>query len=445
MSEQQTSNLARIFRGATRIEPEEARAALLSFSFLFLLMLAYNILKPVRDALAPEWTDVELASLWTINFVFSVIAVSIYGYAVSRGKLQKVIPGVYAFFALSFVAFYVGASNAQNGVLINKAFYVWLSLFSLFHISVFWSLMSDIFSKQQAPRLFGFIASGASIGTIAGSAVALALAKTIGTLNLMLVAATILVVILPMVAVLRRAAQPGGVPTSEEQALSGNPFAGFREFVRNRYLLGIGIFIFFYTFIGSFAYFELKNLMAANDRDTNTAIWAGINLAVNSITIVTAWFATSRITARLGVGKTLALVPVLVAAAMLLVFVNPVLAVMVAGWVVLKAGNYAITRPGREMLYTNVSREDRFKTKQVIDIVVYRGGDVLSGWAFAFLTTTMGLGMAPVAIIGAGVALVWAGVGLRLGRRYDDAVALEANATAASTRGGQGAPLEDKA
>ena len=437
MSEQKTGSLARIFRGATRIEPDEARAAILSFSFLFLLMLAYNILKPVRDALAPEWSDVELASLWTINFFFSAIAVSIYGYAVSHGKLKKVIPGVYAFFALSFVLFYIGASSTQDGELINKAFYVWLSLFSLFHISVFWSLMSDIFSRQQAPRLFGFIASGASIGTIAGSAVALALATLIGTLNLMLVAATILVMILPMVAVLRRAAQPGGPATAEEQALSGNPFAGFREFVRNPYLLGIGVFIFFYTFIGSFAYFELKNLMAANDRDTNTAIWAGINLAVNSLTIFIAWFATSRITGRLGVGKTLALVPLLVAAAMVLVFINPVLAVMVAGWVVLKAGNYSITRPGREMLYTNVSREDRFKTKQVIDIVVYRGGDVLSGWAFAFLTTTVGLGMAPIAVIGAGVALVWAWVGLGLGRKYDLAVAQDV----ASEAGG--VPVED--
>jgi AAA family ATP:ADP antiporter len=314
---------------------------------------------------------------------------------------------------------------------------VWLSLFSLFHISVFWSLMSDIFSKQQAPRLFGFIASGASIGTIAGSAVALALAKLVGTLNLMLVAASILVTILPMVAVLRRVTSPEGPATGEEQALSGNPFAGFREFVRNPYLLGIGVFIFFYTFIGSFAYFELKNLMAANDRDTNTAIWAGINLAVNSLTIMIAWFATGRITARMGVGKTLALVPVLVAAALVLVFVNPVLAVMVGGWVVLKAGNYSITRPGREMLYTNVSREDRFKTKQVIDIVVYRGGDVLSGWAFALLTTTIGLGMGPIAIIGAGVALLWAWVGLGLGRKYDLAIAQDAKSVAA------GVPVED--
>jgi len=423
MSEQQAGLMSRVFRGATKIEPDEIKAATMSFSFLFLLMLAYNMLKPVRDAMAPEWSDVELASLWTINFIFSAIAVSVYGYAVSRGKLKTVIPGLYAFFAVSFVLFYIFATVLQDSSLVNKAFYVWLSLFSLFHISVFWSLMSDIFTKQQAPRLFAFIASGASIGTIAGSSITLVLAQRLGTLNLMLVAATILVLILPLVSVLRASARPDAPASDQEQALSGNPFAGFREFVRNPYLLGIGVFIFFYTFIGSFAYFELKNLLASNDRDTNASIWAGINLTVNALTIVTAWFATSRITTGIGVGKTLALVPVLVALAMLLVFANPMLAVMIGGWIVLKAGNYSITRPGREMLYTNVSREDRFKTKQVIDIVVYRGGDVFSGWMFALLTTSVGLGMGGIAIVGAIVALAWAWVGLRLGNQYDQAVA----------------------
>ena len=355
----------RIIKAATRIEPAEIRATLTSFSFLFLLMLAYNILKPVRDALAPEWTDVELASLWTINFVFSAIAVSIYGFAVSRVKLKNVIPGVYAFFAISFVLFYLGARSLSDEDWINKAFYVWLSLFSLFHISVFWSLMSDLFSRQQAPRLFAFIAAGASIGTIAGSAITLVLAQKLGTLNLMLVAATILVLIVPLVAVLRRAVSEGAAQDGQESSISGNPFAGFSRLVRNPYLLGIAVFIILYTFIGSFVYFELKNLMDGNDRDANTAIWAGINLSVNSIAIVTAMLATGRIATSIGVGKTLALVPVLVALGLAVVFVNPALAVVIGAWVVLKAGNYSITRPGREMLYTLVSREDRFKTKQV--------------------------------------------------------------------------------
>ena len=156
-----------------------------------------------------------------------------------------------------------------------------------------------------------------------------------------------------------------------------------------------------------------------NDRITNTEIWAAINLTVNSISIVTAMFVTSRITQYLGMGKTLFLVPFLVSIGLMVVFVNPILATIIITWVLLKAGNYSITRPGREMLYTSVGREDRFKTKQVIDIVVYRGGDVFSGWMFAFLTATLGLGMGVIAIIGTIVALFWGYIGLRLGKRHD--------------------------
>jgi AAA family ATP:ADP antiporter len=419
MSSNETGSFARLFRLATKIEENEIRATLLSFVFIFMLMFAYNMLKPVRDALAPEWSDVELASLWTINFVFSAIAVSLYGLAVSRLKLRNVIPGVYVFFAASFVLFYIGANAMVDSAFVNKAFYVWLSLFSLFHISVFWSLMSDLFTKEQAPRLFAFIASGASIGTIAGGTATLFLAGILGTLNLMLLAATILVLTVPLIAILRSSASNNSAGPVQDSSISGNPFAGFRRFISNPYLLGIALFIFLYTFIGSFAYFEIKNLMADNERDTNTAIWAGINTSVNLISIVTAMFATSRITTSVGLGKALALIPLCVSIALLAVFANPALAIIIVAWVVLKAGNYSITRPGREMLYTSVSREDRFKTKQVIDIVVYRGGDVFSGWMFALLATSLGLGMGPIALIGAGVAILWAYVGLRLGNTYD--------------------------
>jgi len=410
---------SRWFKALTKIEPGEVRATLLAFTFIFLLMLAYNMLKPVRDALAPEWSDVELARLWTINFVLSTIAVSLYGLAISRFRLKNVIPGVYAFFAASFVLFYIGASAQSDSALINKAFYVWLSLFSLFHVSVFWSLMADLFTRQQAPRLFAFIASGASIGTLVGGSIALFLAQKIGALNLMLLAAVILVAIIPLIAILRASVSDTAAGSNQGSSISGNPFAGFKRFVTNPYLLGIALFIFLYTFIGSFAYFEIKNLMAGNDRDTNTAIWAGINLSVNAISIVIAMFVTGRIAAAVGLGKVLAMIPLLVAIALLAVFASPMLAVVIVAWVVLKAGNYSVTRPGREMLYTTVSREDRFKTKQVIDIVVYRGGDVFSGWMFALLTTSLGLGLGPIAMIGAGVAVIWAYVGLRLGTTYD--------------------------
>jgi len=421
--------LARFVKALTKVEPNELKATLLSFLFIFSLMLAYNILKPVRDAMAPDWSDVDLALLWTYNFFFSAAAVSIYGFAVSRFRLKYLVPGVYGFFAASFVLFYLGARSLDDVGFIEKSFYLWISLFSLFHISVFWSLMADLFSKTQALRLFAIIASGASVGTIAGSAATLALAKALGTINLMLIAAVILVAIVPVIGVLyslkTTQLQPniGDAVGGSDAIVSGNPFAGFTEFVRNPFLLGIAVFILLYTTIGSFAYFEIKNLLADLDRDARAQIWAGINLTVNTLTIITAMFATGRIASRFGLAKTLALVPLIVAVGFLAVAVNPMLAVVLVSWVILKAGNYAITRPGREMLYTLVNREDRFKAKPVIDIVVYRGGDTLASWAFAGLTAALGFGLGAVAAIGAAIAVVWAVVGVHLGRSYDRATA----------------------
>lgn len=418
-----------LFSKATRIESNEVAATLLSFLFIFSLMLAYNIMKPVRDAMAPDWSDAETAWLWTYNFFFSIAAVSLYGFAVSRLRLKVLIPGVYAFFAVSFVLFYVGASAVDDTRFIDKSFFLWISVFSLFHVSVFWSLMSDLYTKDQAPRLFAFIASGASIGTIAGSSATLVLAEMVGTLNLMLIAAVILVAIVPVVGILYRLKSTrmhtASELTNSEAIVSGNPFAGFRDFVRNPYLLGIALFIFLYTSMGSFAWFEIKNLMEPFTRDERTQMWAAINLTINLLAIGTAMFATGRIAARFGLATTLALVPIAVAIGFLVVAVNPVLAVITVTWVVLKAGNYSITRPGREMLYTLVSREERFKAKPVIDIVVYRGGDTIAGWSFTGLTMGLGLGMGGVAIVGALIAVAWAAVGVYLGRKYEHG--LEAN------------------
>ena len=410
------------FSKATKIESNEVAATLLSFLFIFSLMLAYNIMKPVRDAMAPDWSDVETAWLWTYNLFFSIAAVSLYGFAVSRLRLKILIPGVYAFFAVSFVLFYVGASAVDDTRLIDKSFFLWISVFSLFHVSVFWSLMSDLYTKHQAPRLFAFIASGASLGTIAGSSATLVLAELVGTLNLMLIAAVILVAIVPIVGILYRLKatrmHTASDLTNSEAIVSGNPFAGFRDFVRNPYLLGIALFIFLYTSIGSFAWFEIKNLMEPFTRDERTQMWAAINLTINLLAIGTAVLATGRIATRFGLATTLALVPIAVTVGFLVVAVNPVLAVIIMTWVVLKAGNYSITRPGREMLYTLVSREERFKAKPVIDIVVYRGGDTLAGWSFTGLTMGLGLGMGAVAVVGALIAVAWAAVGIYLGRNY---------------------------
>ena len=178
------------------------------------------------------------------------------------------------------------------------------------------------------------------------------------------------------------------------------------------------MFIFFYTSIGSFVYFELKNLLADYDRETRSQIWASIDLVVNSLTVVIAAFATGRIAKHMGLSFTLASVPVLIGIGLLVLAAAPMVSVVVALQIIRRAGNYAISRPAREMLFTAVDREVRFKAKPVIDIVIYRGGDMLNAWAFTGLTQGLGLGMAAVAVCGTGIAAMWAVTGIYLGRRF---------------------------
>ena len=418
------SRLMRIVQAATKIEPNELGATLLSFLFVFVLMTAYFIMRPVRDAMASDWSDAEVSLLWTMTFFFSVIAVSLYGGAISLVRFNRLVPGVYGFFALSFFLFYFGSTLIADPVLVDKSFYVWLSVFSLFHLSVFWSFMSDLFNKHQAPRLFGIIATGASVGAIAGPLLTAELVNRIGTDMLMLVSATLLLIPVPIIFVLDRLKITAlgnadlNVDLSAQQAIGRNPFAGFSLFLKNPYLIGIGCFILLYVAIGSFVYFEIKNLFEVFTREERAQLLAYIDFAVNLLAILTAIFVTSRIATRFGMATTLALIPVLMAIGMLVLALSPVVAVVAGLQVARRAGNYAITRPGREMLFTVVDRETRFKAKPVIDIVLYRGGDMVSAWAFTLLTTVVGLGLGGVAAVGAGIAAVWAFVGVYLGRSY---------------------------
>ena len=270
---------ARIMLGASRVEPNELRATFVSFAFVFILMAAYYILRPVRDAMASDWSDAEVSFLWTINFFISAGIVALYGIAVSRVKFQRLVPGVYAFFAASFIIFYLAVSATTDRTLVDKIFYVWLSVFSLFHISVFWSFMSDLFNKEQARRLFAVIAAGASAGALLGPSIPTLFAGMVGTDTLMLVAAIMLLVPVPLILYLGRLKvtdlhnEAVHVDLSSAR-IGGNPFKGFSLFITNPYLLAIGVFILLYTMIGSFVYFEQKNLLEEFDRRREPESWA---------------------------------------------------------------------------------------------------------------------------------------------------------------------------
>ena len=437
MSTESPNLLERFMRSVSKIEPNELRSVILSFMFAFTLMASYYILRPVRDAMASDWTDTEVSILWNINFFVSIGVVALYGIAISKMRFKLLVPSVYAFFALTFIIFYFGVSGIEDRTLIDKTFYVWVSVFSLFHISVFWSFMSDLFTKEQSGRLFAFIAAGASAGALVGPLIAGLFAGKLGTDTLMLIPAVSLTIPIFIVLYLERLKVVDLHNENVHADLSaarigGNPLKGFKMFVTNPYLLAIGAFIFLYTAIGSFVYLEQKNLLAEFSRATRTEILAWVDLAVNILTFALGLFATSRIVTRFGMATTLAMVPVFITAGLLILAFAPILTVVLALQIARRAGNYGITRPAREMLFTAVDRETRFKAKPVIDIVVYRGGDAISGIAFAGLTDGVGLGLGAMAAVGAGIAACWAWVGRYLGRMFtrQGAEQLEKNAAA---------------
>ena len=423
---QKSSNnpIYKLLRVVSNVEGHEIKAVVGSFLFVIVLMSAYYILRPVRDAMASDWSDAEVSWLWTLNFFISTAVVALYGVLVSRFRLRLLVPSIYAIFALTFLSFYALVSTMADRTLVDKSFYVWVSVFSLFHISVFWSFMSDLFSKEQAGRLFGIIAAGASVGGLIGPSIPSFFSASLGTDNLMLLASAMLLVPIPIIFYLQSLKSSdlhneSLAAQTPQIKIGGNPFAGFKLFFSNPYLLAIGLFIFLYTGISSFVYFELKNLLSDLSRAERTAVWAQMDLAVNVLSIAVGLFATGRIVGKFGMPVTIALIPVLICAGLIIVAISPFLGAVVALQVIRRAGNYAVTRPAREVLFTRVDREARFKAKPVIDIVAYRGGDMLMAWFFTGLTQGLGLGLAAVAAVGAGIAALWSIVGIYLGRWFE--------------------------
>jgi AAA family ATP:ADP antiporter len=409
---------------ASKVKEQEIKAVIFSFLFVVVLMSAYYILRPVRDAMASDWTDAEVSWLWTLNFFISTAIVALYGVIVSKFRFRLLVPTMYGIFAISFIIFYSLGFAFEDRTVIDKSFYVWVSVFSLFHISVFWTFMSELFSKEQSGRLFGIIAVGASVGGLIGPSITAFFSVSLGTDNLMLVASIMLLIPIPIIFYLQSLKSKElnnevlDIPISN-QSIGGNSLAGFKMFFSNPYLLSIGLFIFLYTGISSFVYFELKNLLSDFSRSERSVIWAQMDLAVNILAISTGLFATGRIVTKFGMPATIAMIPIIICIGLLVLAISPLLGVVMILQIIRRAGNYAVTRPAREMLFTLVNQETRFKAKPVIDIVAYRGGDMLTAWLFTGLTQGLGLGLAAVAAVGAGIASLWALVGIYLGKWFE--------------------------
>ena len=404
-----------------KIKKEEVYGAVLSFIFVFILMASYMILRPVRDALPSDWGDVSLATQWSITFVLSTIAVSFYNFLASKVSLKKLVPGVFVFFALSFLTIYLLSVSGVDKGLLGKIFYIWTSVFALFHISVFWSFTSQAYSKEQSKRVFGFINTGASAGAIVGPLIVIALVKNVPLEGVLIIAAASLLAVLPLIALLNRYHDQKGINTNQELGhLSPNPFKGFQNLISNKQVLGIAFFIFFFTGVASFLYIAQNEALAEFTRAERKEKLASLDLTINALTILLGIFAANRITEKFGLATSLSIVPFCVALCLILLSLNTAVLFVLALQVLRKSGNYAITRPAREILFTGVSKEVRFKTKPIIDVAVYRGGDVFWIWSLAFLGDGYFNFSLPQKLwIGAGIAVTWGLLGIYLGRRHE--------------------------
>ncbi len=412
----------RVTRRLVPVERTELSALAWSFLYFFTLLCGYYILRPMRDAMGIAGGVDQLQWLFTGTFLAMLAAVPLFGWVASRFPRHRFVPYVYFFFIANLLAFYLLFRAGVTEAWLARAFFIWTSVYNLFVVSVFWSFLADLFTNAQAKRLFGFVAAGGTAGALTGPALTAALAVPLGTTNLLLVSAGFLAVSVLCVHRLadwyRRQPRLGNRANVQaaERAMGGSILAGIRLVWRSPYLIGVCLFMLLFTTLSTFLYFQQAQIVRDSFASSaeRTAVFAVIDLIVNALTLLIQMFLTARLVKAFGIGWTLALVPLLLTAGFAALALFPAFAVLAVVQVVRRAGDYAVTRPAREMLYVVLGREEKYKAKNFIDTVVYRGGDAVSGWAYAGLRA-LGLGLSAIAWVAVPLALVWAWVSWRLG------------------------------
>lgn len=402
---------------------EELKGMLWAAAYGFFIMFGYYILRAVRDEISAADRG-NLQILWTVVFFVMIGAVSLYSWVASRYSRGVFVPLANRFFIACLIGFWAALVflPAEMRPWIDRVFYVWTSVFALFVVTVFWGLVADCFDNDQGKRLFGFIAVGSSLGAIAGSSVTALLAAQVPVFSLLLISCVPLEIASWCAATLHRGFGTGAVTTAgeSERPLSGDALSGMKAVFQSPYLMGIASFIALMTFASTILYFQQANLVgeAITDRGERTAFLARIDLIVNVLTIVFQVYLTARVIRWLGVGVSLALVPAAVAVGFIVLGFYPSLAVLVVVQVAYRAGRYGMTKPAREVLFTVLSREEKYKSKAFLDAAVYRGGDLVSGWIYAGLAA-VGLSIGAIGFVAMPLAVVWTVVGIKLGQREE--------------------------
>ncbi len=442
----------RFLKRLVNVRPEETRALLWSFAYFFCLLSSYYILRPLRDEMGVAGGTRNLPWMFTATFVAMLLTAPLLAAAVARLPRRTFIPVVYQFFVLNIAVFWVLLKLNVAPVIVARAFFVWVTIFSVFTVSVFWSFMADVYRSEQSKRLFGFIAAGGSLGTLLGPTITRQLAEPLGPVNLLIITAALLELAILCAAQLERAAPAsrfdlaltgaqtalGREPMSGSRAAAGERltagarlepdrrpvggglFDGFGLLFRSRYLGGIAVWVFLLSLAGTFLYLQQAELVraASDDPAQRLRIFANIELAVALLTIAVQFLATGRIIARFGTGPAAAFLPLVFAIGFVALAVHPVLLVVTVFQAAQRAANFGIANPARESLFTVVTREEKFKTKNIIDGAVFRGADAANGWLFAALRSA-GLQLSGIALSVVPVAIGWLLLSLALGRRQE--------------------------
>nr|WP_288455114.1 MFS transporter [uncultured Pseudomonas sp.] len=412
---------------AINAQPSELAAALAGFALFFCLFCGYFMLRPIRESMGIQAGVENLQWLFTATFVVMLLAVPLFAWLNSRVPRIHFIDWVYGFFCINLLGFAAAFSLMTESLWLARTFYVWISVYNLFVVSVAWSLMADVFDSPQAKRLFAFIAAGASVGGLAGPALSTLLVGSTGACGLALLAALLLAAAMALKHYLMAwrersgAGRPGASQAeSPRRPVAGNPFSGMMRVFTSSYLLGICAFVILLATVTTFLYFEQARLVAElfPDRDEQVRVFGLIDFVVQAGALLAQLFITSRVAQRMGVRSLLAAVPMLMCLGFLALALAPTFAVLAGLMIVRRIGEYAFVRPGREMLFAPLDAESKYKAKNFIDTVVYRGGDALSGWAKS-LIDTLGYGVALIAVIGAVCAAIWGVLGWYLGGRAD--------------------------
>jgi AAA family ATP:ADP antiporter len=402
----------------------ERRAVGIAFVCNFVLLGSYYILRPVRDTVATVVGVGHLQELFSATFVGTILASALYAALASRIRLSRLLPGVFWFWLLNLSFFALMFQMVPDSRWLGAGYYVWFSVVNLFMVSVFWSLMVDVFAPQQATRWFALIAAGGALGAIAGPLATRALVRTMGLGGLMMLAACGFALVIVLVHLLMR--QKDRLrhdlrqSSSLDRVLRGSAFDGFSRLFRSRYFLNQAAFMLLMTWVNTIAYFCQTDLVAhsySSIADRTRAI-ADIDLVVNTCTAAILLLGLGRFMRRFGVTASLVLNPILMVMAFIAAALSPTLIMIQALQIVRRVAQYAIARPSREVCFTVVEQSSRYKTKSVIDTVVYRFGDVSSAWVQTGITS-LGYGLEGAVLLGISMSIGWGAVALSLGHRYD--------------------------